>query len=166
MARFRPYPVLTLLMLPALALLIWLGSWQLDRRAWKVELLAQYAATADAPPITVSEGLCQGLAETGRRAIEPDVDAAARIVRVSGRNAQGAPAGGCSPPYASVTGKSWFWLRPGLKACKPPLARMTARPQSWLKLTHCALKRLWARGFSLRPQMSRRTCSTPLIPSA
>ena len=91
MARFRPYPVLTLLMLPALALLLWLGSWQLDRRAWKVELLAQYAATADAPPITLSEGLCQGLAETGRRVIEPDMDAAATLVRVSGRNAQGAP---------------------------------------------------------------------------
>lgn len=91
MARFRPYPVLTLLMLPALALLLWLGSWQLDRRAWKVELLAQYAATADAPPITLTEGICQGLAETGRQVIEPGVDEAAATVRVSGRNVQGAP---------------------------------------------------------------------------
>ena len=91
MASFRPYPVLTLLMLPALALLLWLGSWQLDRRAWKVDLLAQYAATAQAPPITLSEGICQGGAETGRQVMHPDLGEATVSVRVSGRNRQGAP---------------------------------------------------------------------------
>jgi len=91
MASFRPLPVLTLLMLPALALLLWLGSWQLDRRAWKIELLAEYAATAEAEPLSLSEGLCQGRAEIGRRVLPPVTDDAAGVVRVSGRNAEGAP---------------------------------------------------------------------------
>lgn len=91
MASFRPFPVLTAMMLPALALLLWLGNWQLERRAWKAELLAQYAATADAPPISLAEGLCQGRAETGRRVIDPQIDEDAPLVRVSGRNLQGAP---------------------------------------------------------------------------
>ena len=91
MASFRPLPILTLLMLPALALLIWLGSWQLDRRAWKIELLTDYAATAQAAPISLSEGLCEGRAEIGRRVLPPAMDDAAGVVRVSGRNAEGAP---------------------------------------------------------------------------
>ncbi|WP_375285388.1 SURF1 family cytochrome oxidase biogenesis protein, partial [Marinicauda pacifica] len=33
--KFRPLLVLTLFTLPALALLVWLGSWQLERAAWK-----------------------------------------------------------------------------------------------------------------------------------
>lgn len=91
MASFRPLPILTVLMLPALALLLWLGSWQLDRRAWKVELLAEYAATAAAEPLSLTEGLCQGRAEIGRRVLPPVLEDASRFVRVSGRNAQGAP---------------------------------------------------------------------------
>ncbi|HBU62107.1 MAG TPA: hypothetical protein DEB67_06705, partial [Oceanicaulis sp.] len=74
MASFRPLPVLTIVMLPALALLIWLGSWQLDRRAWKIELLADYAATAEAEPISLDQGLCAGRAEIGRRVVPPAAD--------------------------------------------------------------------------------------------
>ncbi|WP_440957678.1 SURF1 family protein [Oceanicaulis sp. LC35] len=91
MASFRPLPVLTLLMLPALGLLIWLGSWQLDRRAWKIELLADYAATAQAEPLTLSDGLCEGQAELGRRVLLDGAQPLSGLVRVSGRNAQGAP---------------------------------------------------------------------------
>lgn len=92
MARFRPLPVLTLLMLPALALLIWLGSWQLDRRAWKIEVLADFADTAEAEPVTLAQSLCEGRAEIGRRVVmPPQTTSANAVVRVSGRNPQGAP---------------------------------------------------------------------------
>lgn len=92
MARFRPLPVLTLLMLPALALLIWLGSWQLDRRAWKIEVLADFAATAESEPVTLGQSLCQGAAEIGRRVVMPSqTTSSSAVVRVSGRNPQGAP---------------------------------------------------------------------------
>ncbi len=46
--RFRPG--LALFTLLAVALLVTLGTWQLDRRAWKQELLAQIAARSDAAP--------------------------------------------------------------------------------------------------------------------
>ncbi|WP_421857558.1 SURF1 family protein [Oceanicaulis sp.] len=116
MANFRPYPILTALMLPALALLLWLGSWQLDRRAWKVELLAQYAATADAPPISLSEGVCEGLAETGRRVIAPRMDASAAIVRVSGRNVQGAPGWRLFSAVAACDGTEHVLVETGFEA--------------------------------------------------
>lgn len=57
---FRPFPILTAFTLPALAFLIWLGSWQLDRRAWKAELIAQYQLNAAAPAETLGNLLCRG----------------------------------------------------------------------------------------------------------
>ncbi len=47
----------TLLALPALALLIGLGSWQLNRLSWKEEILATVAARAKAPPLPHVETL-------------------------------------------------------------------------------------------------------------
>ncbi|CAN0304123.1 unnamed protein product, partial [Chrysoparadoxa australica] len=57
---FKPFPVLTLLTLPALAFLLWLGSWQLDRRAWKAELIGAFEQTAALPPTSLNEILCTG----------------------------------------------------------------------------------------------------------
>lgn len=88
---FRPYPVLTLLTLPALAFLIWLGSWQLDRRAWKADLIAEFEASAGAAPVSLTDLLCEGAAAPGRAARldtpMPDADP----VRVYGTGPQGAP---------------------------------------------------------------------------
>ena len=78
-------------MLPALALLVWLGSWQVDRRAWKVDVLADFAATAQADPVTLAQSLCEDRAEIGRRVVPPQTDNDSAVVRVSGRSPQGAP---------------------------------------------------------------------------
>lgn len=49
--RLRNVPIgLTLATLVSLAILIALGMWQLERLAWKSELLAQIASRAEAPP--------------------------------------------------------------------------------------------------------------------
>ncbi|MEQ8404448.1 MAG: SURF1 family protein [Oceanicaulis sp.] len=88
---FRPYPVLTLFTLAGLALLLWLGSWQMDRRAWKQDLLADFAATRDAPPVTLDEAFCQDAAAPGR-AFDADGSAVSpRYVRVYGVGPQGGP---------------------------------------------------------------------------
>jgi surfeit locus 1 family protein len=50
---FRPLPVLTAATVVALAILIGLGTWQLQRRAEKHELLDQIAARSSAPPAPV-----------------------------------------------------------------------------------------------------------------
>ncbi|XBQ14983.1 MAG: SURF1 family protein [Oceanicaulis sp.] len=87
---FRPYPLLTLLTVAGLAGLVWLGSWQLDRRAWKAELLAEYQATEDAP-LAGLDALCTGEAAPGRRVDLTGAAIGAPYVKVYGRNADGAP---------------------------------------------------------------------------
>ncbi len=42
MPRFRPLPVLTAFMLVSLAILVSLGLWQMQRMAWKTDLIAAY----------------------------------------------------------------------------------------------------------------------------
>ncbi len=54
--RFAPGWPLTLVTLPALALLVGLGIWQLQRLAWKTELIARAEAGLNAPPVPL-EGL-------------------------------------------------------------------------------------------------------------
>ncbi|WP_300545785.1 SURF1 family protein [Maricaulis sp.] len=44
MLRFRPFPLLTLFSLPALALLVILGFWQVQRMTWKAERIAAFEA--------------------------------------------------------------------------------------------------------------------------
>jgi surfeit locus 1 family protein len=50
---FRPLPILTAATVIALAILIGLGTWQLQRRAEKHELLDQMTARSSAPPAPV-----------------------------------------------------------------------------------------------------------------
>jgi len=91
MPVFRPYPVLTVFTLAGLALLVWLGSWQTDRRTWKIELLNAFALTAGAAPVTLEQGLCEGRAATGQ-AVDPEsVSSTGPALRVYGRDEYGAP---------------------------------------------------------------------------
>lgn len=53
--RFRPTLWPTILAIPALGILIGLGSWQLARLQWKEALIAERSARLAAPPIAASE---------------------------------------------------------------------------------------------------------------
>lgn len=55
--RFRPSFWMTALGAPALAVLIALGVWQVERREWKHDLLARIAAESAAPPRDLVEVL-------------------------------------------------------------------------------------------------------------
>jgi surfeit locus 1 family protein len=62
--HFRPYPVLTLLAVPILGLLLWLGTWQASRAEWKRGLIDAFREQAAAPPRLAAEALCEaGVAE-------------------------------------------------------------------------------------------------------
>jgi len=87
---FRPFPLLTLFTLPALAFLLWLGSWQLDRRAWKAELLNQFEATAQLPAASLSEVMCANGEALGRAVLPPEPASDASL-RFYGIGPQGAP---------------------------------------------------------------------------
>lgn len=59
-AERRRFPVgLTIAALIALAIMIGLGIWQLQRRAWKEEMLASIAALQDAPPQPIAAVLAR-----------------------------------------------------------------------------------------------------------
>ena len=54
---FRPYPGITIASLIVLAILCGLGFWQLERRDWKLALIAQVERNMAAPPITLDAAL-------------------------------------------------------------------------------------------------------------
>lgn len=47
---FRPFPILTIIAVPALAALIALGVWQVQRASWKADLIVQFEQAAKAEP--------------------------------------------------------------------------------------------------------------------
>lgn len=49
--QFRPLPVLTVFTVISLAILCSLGTWQLQRMAWKSELIEQYGERGSAPSL-------------------------------------------------------------------------------------------------------------------
>lgn len=85
--HFRPYPVLTLIAIPALAALITLGVWQSQRAEWKAQLISRFeqAAKADQqPPETV---LCGDRPEAGVVVSPPAGDG--KALRVFGHDSAG-----------------------------------------------------------------------------
>jgi surfeit locus 1 family protein len=56
--HFRPFPVLTLVAIPAVAALLWLGSWQAGRAEWKSRLVADYERAAASVPRPAEMALC------------------------------------------------------------------------------------------------------------
>lgn len=57
MPFFRPFPIMTAASVLALAVLIALGTWQMQRRAEKQEFLAALAAKAKSDPISLEQAL-------------------------------------------------------------------------------------------------------------
>ena len=64
MLRFRPLLVPTLCLIPALALLIGLGVWQLERLQGKEALIASVEAGLSAPAMPLNKVLKSGTAGT------------------------------------------------------------------------------------------------------
>ncbi|RKR00459.1 SURF1 family protein [Maricaulis maris] len=56
MPRFRPLPLLTVFTIASLALLAWLGTWQMQRMAWKSEQIAAWQTRGDA--VSFRDALC------------------------------------------------------------------------------------------------------------
>ena len=54
--QFRPLLWPTFFALPALLVLVWLGTWQLQRLQWKNQLIADFESRATAPPIDLPRG--------------------------------------------------------------------------------------------------------------
>jgi hypothetical protein len=75
---FRPFPVLTIIAVPALAALIALGVWQSQRAGWKAELITQFEQAAKADPLLPEAALCGQTPKPGEVVAPPQgVDIAA-----------------------------------------------------------------------------------------
>jgi surfeit locus 1 family protein len=59
---FRPLLVPTLWCVPAFALLIGLGAWQIERLHWKLGLIREMQTNMSAPPLTLDRALALGAA--------------------------------------------------------------------------------------------------------
>lgn len=58
--HFRPMPLFSIMSLVLLALLIWLGVWQIHRLHWKLGLIAQVNRNLTLPPISLDAALKLG----------------------------------------------------------------------------------------------------------
>jgi len=87
---FRPLPLLTLLFIPALALLLWLGSWQYGRMSEKAEAIAAWESREVGDPVDWQAALCDIRSSFTGRAILPPDGVEADDIRFHGRSASGA----------------------------------------------------------------------------
>jgi surfeit locus 1 family protein len=86
---FRPYPVLTLIAVPALVALVWLGVWQVQRAEWKTGLIADFERASSAQPQSPESALCGVDAAIGKVTTPPGDLARSKALRVFGHNAAG-----------------------------------------------------------------------------
>ena len=103
MPQFRPLPVLTLFALPALALLLALGTWQVQRMEWKADRIAAFEARGEVPDFRTA--ICSA-SDTpfGPRVTGP------------------APLTGATLRYYTLRSEGPGWIRLGLMrvpACEP-----------------------------------------------
>jgi surfeit locus 1 family protein len=92
---FRPLPVLTVLAIPVLATLLWLGSWQLDRAAWKTRLISDFQTQSKTEPLSLDGALCTTGDPVGRLVSGAQIgslflsEPAGRQIRMFGGNESG-----------------------------------------------------------------------------
>lgn len=84
---FRPYPILTIIAVPALAALIALGVWQSQRAGWKANLIAEFAEASKVTPLPLEEALCARAPAPGEVVAPPQ--AGGQSLRVFGHDAAG-----------------------------------------------------------------------------
>jgi len=93
MPVFKPYPVMTVAMLIAMALLVLLGNWQMRRLAWKEALIAEVNERVDLSPVPLDEALRQSAPteiEYTHVTVRGHFDHA-REVQVFGQDLEGVP---------------------------------------------------------------------------
>ncbi len=88
---FRPMPILSFLMLPALALLVWLGSWQWARMGEKADAIAAWENRQTETVLPLETALCDVRAGFYGREIELQETATGATLRFQGRSPAGAP---------------------------------------------------------------------------
>ncbi|MEC8037260.1 MAG: SURF1 family protein [Pseudomonadota bacterium] len=118
---FQPRPFLYMLAVPCFALLCGLGVWQLQRLAWKKDLLAAQAAREATPALDIdSSHALVGLADfTGVR-LSGDLDLS-RFVGFFGRTANGRQGQDYYAPL-TLADQQVVWIKLGWRETDPPIS--------------------------------------------
>ena len=58
---FRPYPLLTIIAIPALVVLVMLGVWQSQRAGWKSQEVVAFEQRMQAPPQSIVGAILRGM---------------------------------------------------------------------------------------------------------
>lgn len=82
-------PILTLALLPALALLIWLGSWQYGRMGEKTEAIAAWESRQNEQALDLATTLCAIASSAFRREVTAPEPVSDVRLRFQGRSAEG-----------------------------------------------------------------------------
>jgi surfeit locus 1 family protein len=89
--HFRPLPVLTVLAIPALAALLWLGAWQAGRAQWKAGLIEDYERAAASAPQPADTAVCAfAEGKQGREELYRPIDGASVSELLGGWPPEGA----------------------------------------------------------------------------
>lgn len=102
---FRPLPVFTLVSIAMLAVLLWLGTWQLQRLHWKLGLIAQVNRNLTLPPVSLDRALTLGKDAQYRRVALTGYFDHAKEVFVYGI-ADGAPVWHVVTPFMTEGGRT------------------------------------------------------------
>lgn len=102
--RFRPRPWPTLITLPAIAVMLGLGFWQVERLQWKTALLDRIEARLAAAPVADSQGLENAEALELRRAALSGRFLAEDAVLIQGRTLDGRYGGYVVAPFQPTDG--------------------------------------------------------------
>jgi surfeit locus 1 family protein len=111
---FRPLPLMTAASVLALAVLIALGTWQMQRRAEKHDFLAAVAAKAKSEPVSLEQALAQPDPRFVRVRIEAAANCDAQVL-VNGFQIDGVktvPGGDVLTPVRMADG-SWLYVARG-----------------------------------------------------
>lgn len=87
--HFRPYPVLTIIAIPALVALLWLGVWQVNQSRAKAGLIESFQLASAATPLDPNAALCGSTSALRKVIAPPVVELGAKAIRVWGHNAAG-----------------------------------------------------------------------------
>jgi surfeit locus 1 family protein len=92
---FRPYPVLSIAAAAILAVLVWLGFWQLSRAEWKQGLIRAHEAATKVEAGPLREAMCDrtpgAVAIVSRSEVVGRVDETRAPIRMFGRGPDGEP---------------------------------------------------------------------------
>lgn len=88
---FRPLPVLTLVTLPALALLLWLGAWQWGRMGEKAEAMAAWESREISASVSIEDAFCGVGRDVTDAQVLPLGAPTGQVIRFQGRSLAGDP---------------------------------------------------------------------------